>query len=333
MNNNKNSIIKNGKVLVGGQYFSAESLKKVSKIIKILSIILIIVGLGVLPLGILFIGLGCLLLFVTRGYDEIAKKLEEENNKNEKKTTNDTTITETTNNDKIELAEKNSIKSSNYTFPFIDENMFLKYKYYDIEVKGTSHKNVDFDKIDINKTVTFEEEPTNEYDKNAIKILCNDEFIGYVPKNNLQQMIKKYIDDDNLLIVSHISTLNKETQFIEIAVGFYNKLTKESLKEMDYFETTLIKTNKKDEYDMSRQDNLSLVSEGDVVSLETQYDSDLYVVMDECGNELGEINENNSQKISEYESNNYSMYATIIELRESSSGTMTAKIRIFFMQD
>ena len=39
-----------------------------------------------------------------------------------------------------------------------------------------------------NVLVTLEEEPTNPYDPNAIKVLINGEFVGYVPKESTEIM-------------------------------------------------------------------------------------------------------------------------------------------------
>lgn len=68
------------------------------------------------------------------------------------------------------------------------------------KVNGTTFRLANVEKvanqIDSNKNVlvTLEEEPTNPYDPNAIKVLMNGEFVGYVPKDSTAIMneVSKY---------------------------------------------------------------------------------------------------------------------------------------------
>ena len=94
----------------------------------------------------------------------------------------DTVNKESTNNNQIynnntnikdnTTAEQKKIRTSSFKFPFIkNDNMYLKYSYYDVEVKGTQYRNFDITKIDLHQILKFEFESTNEYDNNAIRVL------------------------------------------------------------------------------------------------------------------------------------------------------------------
>ena len=122
----------------------------------------------------------------------------------------------------INTTNKTSFRESNCTFPeHDDEFRKLKYEYYDVSVKGTLHRNFDITQIELNHPVFFEFEPDNEYDKNAIKILYNDLFIGYIPKNNLQEMLKYYSNGTTRQVCGFISQVNEKTGEIKIGLGFY----------------------------------------------------------------------------------------------------------------
>jgi len=209
--------------------------------------------------------------------------------------------------------------------------MILKYAYYDVDVKGTDHRDFDITKIDIDKEVQFENDPSNEYDKNAIKIMYNDTHIGYVPKNNLQKMIKDFTDKENRKVEAFIRDVNEDTKEIHIYIGFYVSMVDEELEKIEHIDTSLIKTTKKEEFGGSRQENLDLCSVGDELDLDYQYETETYIVCDSYGNELGEVNSKISDKLQDAEDNEKRLYATILNLDETDSGNITCKIRIFII--
>lgn len=223
----------------------------------------------------------------------------------------------------------NKIRNSKAEFTFIDENMILKYAYYDVEVKGTNHRNFDITKIGLDKEVKFEFEPNNEYDKNAIKIIYDGMHIGYVPKNNMQKMIKDFINNEDKKVEAFIRDVNEESKEIHIYIGFYVLMTDEELEKIEHIDTSLIKTTKKEEFGSSRQENLDLCSVGDELDLDYQYETETYLVRDSYGNELGEINLKNSETLQEAEDDGRELYAMILKLDETDSGNITCKIRVF----
>lgn len=79
----------------------------------------------------------------------------------------------------------NKTRSSRSKFAFVDDyNRYLKYEYYDVDVKGIKYRDFDISKIEINHQLYFNHESENQYDPNAIQVLYDDLFIGYIPTKN-----------------------------------------------------------------------------------------------------------------------------------------------------
>lgn len=76
-------------------------------------------------------------------------------------------------------------------------------KYYDMDNKdliATGKKKVYA--YYFHGDLVFEEEPTNKYDKNAIKILLNDKLIGYVP-HDFNLKMKSLIANNSIIKVEY----------------------------------------------------------------------------------------------------------------------------------
>ena len=75
-------------------------------------------------------------------------------------------------------------------------------------ISGISFYQSKLEDITYDSELTMELDPDNEYDKeDAIKILYNNELIGYVPKNeeNIKNICKINIDDKlKILIISPV---------------------------------------------------------------------------------------------------------------------------------
>jgi len=233
--------------------------------------------------------------------------------------------------EKIENERKYGKKRySNVQFAFINEDMYLKYKYYNVEIKGTQYMDFDVSKIAIDEELNFQLDPSNKYDKNAIKVIYNNIEIGYVPKNNLQDMVKNYLDSDDRFITAFVSRVNEDARTIDMAIGFYKKLDDEELDSILHIDVRLIKTTKKDEYD-SRQDNLTTLSIGDEVEIDYSFETETYIVSNLCG-ELGEINKSKSQQLKEYENDGKSFFSSIIDLNDEGDN-ITCKVRVFILEE
>lgn len=259
---------------------------------------------------------------------DFGRKKEFENNKTEKlnQLNNKIISTEQT------ISSKPTKRYSNVSFEFLDENNYLKYKYYDVQIKGTEHQDFDIRNIEIDTDLFFEFEPDNPYDENAIKVLYKNICIGYVPKNNIQNMIKNYTLQKNKHVKAFVSAVEENTKHIEMAIAFYQELTEDEFQNIQHIDTTLIKTTKKDEFDIfSRQDNLASISEGEEVEFDYMYDSNTYLVCDTCANELGEISIKISEKLQEFEDDGKKLYGIVLETFYNSADNIQCKIRIFII--
>ena len=110
-------------------------------------------------------------------------------------------------------------------FPNVDdEGRIKRYEYYDVDVKGTIYRDFDISIIQLDHIIKFEFEPDNEYDSHAIKILYDDVFIGYIPKNNLQEMVFSYCNGEKQQIYGFITEINRKTKELKIGLGFYDMI-------------------------------------------------------------------------------------------------------------
>ena len=141
------------------------------------------------------------------------------------------------------------------------------------------------------KVITFKQEPDNEHDKNAVAVYLNDIKVGYLYRGKTQDMVNDWISRDMPFwgYVNKIDAINNKAT---IKVGFYRSLNELAMKK---FRLTRI-TKKADEFGSSRCDNVGCCSEGDLVEYTTSFNSDNYIITDECGEELGEVGELAVQK-------------------------------------
>ena len=216
------------------------------------------------------------------------------------------------------------LKVSDAKFPvFDDDNRYLRYSYYDVEVKASTYLTFDISSIELNKFVTFEEEPENEYDPNAIKILCDDIHIGYIPKNNLQGMMIDFKDGSRRQVCGFVSSVDYRAKQIKIALGFYDSVG----HNISCIDTKLVSVKKSDDVE-NRQDNLSLVNHGDPVNLDYDYESERYIVSN-CGLELGEIGKADSKKIQDLENEGMDVIAAgVLETEYDDNADIQCKVRI-----
>ena len=100
--------------------------------------------------------------------------------------------------DAFELIKRSGAKTSLDTLEFIDPILNLRGNNITREfyVAGTRHYCVkdNEDKIKVGDNIKLEPEPTNEYDKNAIKIFINDIFTGYLP-NYYSAIVSRHLSN------------------------------------------------------------------------------------------------------------------------------------------
>ncbi len=206
-------------------------------------------------------------------------------------------------------------------------NLAGKYAYKDIDVAGVQFTSADLGRIRAGDSISFQAEPDNADDKDAIKIICNDQKIGYVHKGKLQGMITDWHKRGDLMLAS-ISKIDRNEKSIKYGIAFYkDKL--EGKEKWESLNTSLTKTSKKDEFE-NRQENLDTTSEGDVLSAEYDDYEEIYTVTDDCGNELGELSKSVSAKVHTKEESGFEIVPVIDEITESDSGKYGAKVIVYF---
>lgn len=322
--------IKDGKIKVGKKYYSSGQLKGFSVVLYILGVLWIMMGLPVMPLGVIFLLLGIFCLWMGRSYSHLRNIL---------MNSQSTSTTEQLRSDVSETATNStgfstsaemldpSVKQSHSTYPFKDDDgRILRYSYYDVEVKGFAHQNFDIKKLELEKFVTFDFEPDNQYDPNAIAIFYDDQKIGYVPQNSLQSMVKKYSDGKEHQICGFISYIDEDLNEVQIALGFYSKVN----NDLDVFKCKLCKTRAKDFMGNSRQENLELVDTGCPVDLEYNDESETYLVCDgDTGEELGEISKKQSAQIYDIIGDTEPFHAEVSELDTDDDDKIICTIEVW----
>ena len=323
-----NYRIKDGKLKLGQKYYTAKQIHILSILYYILGILLIVISLPIMPIGIIFLLLGVGVIWFGWSYSHFRKILLNAQTIHEQPT-QDTTSEYNYNEENLEseTSINSKVKQSHSKYPFKDdEDRFLRYSYYDVDVKGFSYQNFDITKLELDKFVTFDFEPDNPYDPNAIAIFYDDQKIGYIPRNSLQSMVKDYSDGIEHQICGFISYINEELNEVHLGLGFYSKEN----KNLDVMTCKLIKTKMKDFMGNSRQDNLAMAEIGSPVELEYSYDSDTYIVNDDTGFELGEISKKQSEKLFDVIGDTKPFYAGINELEMDDDGNYICKIKVWY---
>lgn len=181
--------------------------------------------------------------------------------------------------------------------------------------------------VEMASELSFENEPTNEYDKKAIKIMAEGKFIGYVHEGKIQDMIHDFTkrkDPIYALLQSADEENNKASMFI----AFYRNPF-EIYSKCESIKTKLTKSSKRiDEYE-NRQDNFIGIERGDALKLEYNEESETYFILDESNNELGEISKSISAKIKEREDVDEPI-CLVEETTEDDNGKCGANILIYF---
>lgn len=174
------------------------------------------------------------------------------------------------------------------------------------------------------KQITFEFEPENEFDSKAVALYVEGKKIGYVYRDQTQDMIHSYYKQGRM-ICGYLNKYSVAEKTATYKIGFY--------KPMECFESkqfSLVKTTKKiDEYS-TRAENLSWCKDGDfaVIQLDSIVDGN-YVVLADGYSEIGElpksavnfIEENNPRKI----------YGILNSCEEDDNGKLKAKITVYLV--
>lgn len=231
----------------------------------------------------------------------------------------------------VEVPKSNApiYKSQKTSMPDYTNGSFLKYFYDDENIAGVQHRDLDFSKINISH-IRFEFEPNNQYDSNAIRIYQGDIFLGYVHKGRTNEMIHSYLKNPDWDIYAKINTIDEANQALKYQIAFYKQISETDHELVFEKDTVLTKTSKRaDEFSTSRQEALSYLSEGDTVTIEESYDSDNLLVLNDVGDELGELGKKISETIISYiDSGDYICFGTVQEITEDDNGKYGASISV-----
>ena len=181
-----------------------------------------------------------------------------------------------------------------------------------------------FDSFQLRNAVSFKLEPDNQYDPNTVAVYVDNKKIGLMYKGDAREIVISCLKRNKYQIEAYVNYRDEENQKSGIVIGFYSKLS-----DRESFETSIIKTSKRDELtDEKRYERLELMSEGDVVELEESYDVDGLLVIDEGGYELGEISESAAEKVENFGGVD-NIVARISEINDEDYDKLKFKIRIY----
>lgn len=173
------------------------------------------------------------------------------------------------------------------------------------------------------KKITFKQEPENEYDRHAVALYLNEEKIGYLYRGRTQDMVNDWVKKGDFFW-GYINKIDVENTTATFKIGFYKCIDD---LEMKSFRLTRV-TKKVSEYGNSRFENLECCSDGDIVTYETSYETDNYIITDEGGNELGELGTKAGEWINENEGS--IKLVRINNIEKTESGSLKADIEFFY---
>lgn len=221
--------------------------------------------------------------------------------------------------------QENKLPTNYELFDDIINDSALVYKYE--QNICVMDNDINASALALGKDIEFKQEPDNQYDNKAIAIYFNNIKVGYVYKGVVQDMINSWIKRGDYFR-GYLNKINIEEKKITYKIGFY--------KDLNNFEgktVSMVKINKKDEYGSSRSDFLLGCDVGDLVTLEYDYDSETYVVFNDCYEEIGELSKSVSEKFSEKKEEGYNLLGVISENYEDENEKIKATITVYFIKE
>jgi hypothetical protein len=156
----------------------------------------------------------------------------------------------------------------------VGKRAYLYYYYPDVYIIGTDFikDKSGIDSLKQSHQLSFKQEPDNAVDANAVLFVDeNDCPIGYINKGRLHDMINDYISRGDIVIA-----IVKDVESLLVEVGFYK---------FEPYKLIVSVNSSKNKY----QDNLSSCSEYDEVKLVEDYETEKTIVMNDVGEELGVV--------------------------------------------
>lgn len=204
----------------------------------------------------------------------------------------------------------------------------LSYLYRDVFVKGTEHANPDFHALNLCDHVDLVPEPDNEVEDQAVMVMCNGQQLGCIAskKGTLQRMVHQWTKKA-LPIFSAITAMDENEKGIYIVMGFYRD-EQEILDKCETICTNLVKTSKKDEFGDSRRDNIEILSVGDVLDADYDWETETYVVTGHGGIEMGELSKSVSAQLQEEDEDSYP-YIVVEDIGLNDDLKYVVKLKIY----
>lgn len=140
------------------------------------------------------------------------------------------------------------------------------YIYNDVKIFIPPDREPDYESIKFDRRIELIQEPDNEYDSGAIKVMQNGNFIGYMYRGTLQNMINDWIEL-GLPVDAEMSQYSKSNKTAHINLKFPYKY------QPNIFKFKLIGNRS-----VEMQENIELCDEGDPVDIEYNYDRCKYAV-------------------------------------------------------
>lgn len=208
-----------------------------------------------------------------------------------------------------------TIQQIKFPSQFDDEYLYKVYN----DVYIAYFQNIE--KVTPCEQIEFIQEPDNEYDNNAIKIMCNGLHIGYISKGNIQNVVNDFIRRQETVI----GKIEKVSPRPTCSVALYRKIN--SLKS---FTGTLINTSADDGIGNHRYENMIGLEVGDTLIIEYDVLDDKYVVTDSYGSELGELNKKCSQKVADLGEGN--IYLRVKEIVETDDNKYNCSVIFYYLE-
>jgi hypothetical protein len=124
-----------------------------------------------------------------------------------------------------EEAFKNKQKLSTKKYPFSNSKAgyVLKWAYYNENIAGCRYLNIPYNELETGKPLTLVKDESNSHDKNAIKVMYGNIHLGYIHKNNIQEMFNKYSEQEDYVIEVRLNSIDEVNKKLQLEIGFYQK--------------------------------------------------------------------------------------------------------------
>lgn len=159
------------------------------------------------------------------------------------------------------------------TFLAVLDDKHLAYQYDDENIAIIRGQEPNFELVICESDVSFEKEPNNPYDKKAIAVYSDNQKLGYLYKGKIQDMVNDFLDRSAPIssFIKHIDVKNKK---IALAVAFYKEKSPDKIVRITGSGS------------VEKQDNIMLLSEGDEIEYEYDFDKEKYTAY-AIGDDIG----------------------------------------------